>query len=117
MFRVALRDTSVGGAPVSKGDTVMILYGSANRDERYFEDPESFDLHRSTKQAHLSFGHGVHFCPGAPLARLEGRVTMSEALRRMRDIRLADGQSAIPLLPAIIQRIPVRLRVEFEKIE
>lgn len=116
VFRVALRDTSVGGVPVAKGDIVMALHGSANRDESRYADPERFDLdrYRACKHAHLSFGYGAHFCPGAPLARLEGKVTTTEVLRRMRNLRFAEGASAVSYVPSVIQRIPARVHVAFD---
>lgn len=116
LFRVALRPTTVGGVDIAKGDIVLVLHGSANRDESRFGCPEAFDVHRSHKQPHLSFGHGAHFCPGAPLARLEGRVTVGEVLRRMRNIRFAEGQSPTPeYLPSTLARVPAVLRLAFDK--
>ena len=115
VFRVALRDTSVGGVPVKKGEKVMVIYGSANHDEGHFEAAEEFDLKRSFRHPHLAFGHGAHFCPGASLARLEGRVAVGEILRRMGNIQFAPGNT-LPYVPSVIQRIPIRLRLLFEKV-
>jgi cytochrome P450 len=63
---------------------MLILNGAANRDERAFDDPDSFDIRRANNR-HLSFGKGLHFCLGAALARLEGRVALEEILTRWRD--------------------------------
>ncbi|MXY87912.1 MAG: cytochrome P450, partial [Dehalococcoidia bacterium] len=63
---------------------------------------------------HLGFGHGVHYCPGAGLARQEGRVAMQELLRRMGDIQMLEGNP--PYVPSVIQRIPIRLKLGFTKL-
>ena len=60
---------------------MLLLVGSANRDERRYDDPDRFDIHRDIGQ-HLTFGYGLHFCLGAALARLEGRVALDEVLTR-----------------------------------
>jgi cytochrome P450 len=114
VFRVATRDTSVGGVPVAKGDKLMIIYGSGNHDEARFPDPETFDRERRFEYQHLGFGHGVHFCPGASLARLEGKVAVQEILRRLDNIRMAPG-STVPYVPSVIQRIPIRLQLQFDR--
>lgn len=77
--RVAVRDTEVDGVPISAGERVWVLNGSANRDERHYSDPDRFDVGRRASD-HLSFGHGPHLCAGVHLARLEMRVLL-EALR------------------------------------
>ncbi len=114
VFRVAVRDTSVGGVPVAKGSKLMVIYGSANHDEAKFECPEEFRGDREFAHGHMGFGHGVHFCPGASLARLEGKVIVQELLRRLENIRFAEG-SEPPYVPSVIQRIPIRLKLAFDK--
>ena len=82
--RYVARDVEHHGQPVPEGSVILLLNGSANRDERRWTDPDRFDVHRESKQ-HLAFGYGVHFCLGAALARLEGRVALDEVLQRFPD--------------------------------
>ena len=79
--RMVMRDVEVHGQPVPKGSKMALLTGSAGRDERVFADPDRFDVKRRIDQQ-LSFGHGIHFCLGAALARLEARVALEEMLAR-----------------------------------
>ncbi|MDT4906333.1 MAG: hypothetical protein QOH52_4349 [Pseudonocardiales bacterium] len=79
--RWTTRDVELYGTLIPKNSKVLLLTGSAGRDERVFPDPDRFDVHRSTAH-HLSFGYGAHFCIGAALARLEGRVALEETLSR-----------------------------------
>ena len=79
--RYVARDVEVHGQKVPAGSALLCLMGSANRDERRHPDPDTFDIHRAVGQ-HLTFGYGIHFCLGAALARLEGRVALEEALKR-----------------------------------
>jgi len=79
--RYVTRDVEHYGRTVPAGSTIMFLLGSANRDERRYPAGDRFDIHRKVGQ-HLSFGYGIHFCLGAALARLEGRVALEEVLKR-----------------------------------
>jgi len=79
--RVTTRDVEWYGTTVPKGERILLLTGSANRDEREFPDPDRFDVTRRPEQ-HLGFGYGVHFCHGASLARLESRVALEEFSKR-----------------------------------
>ena len=79
--RTVSHDVEHYGQVVSEGSVMVLLNGSANRDDRQFEDAERFDIHREISH-HLSFGYGIHFCLGAALARLEGRVAVDEVLNR-----------------------------------
>ena len=78
--RLALRDTEISGQRIAEGQTVLVLFASANRDSRQFPRGDEFDLHRTPKD-HVAFGFGIHYCLGAALARLEGRVAVGRALR------------------------------------
>ncbi len=84
LYRSMSEDVELQGQQLKKHDPVALVIGSANRDERVFEDADRFDLSRSFKQS-LAFGQGTHFCLGASMARLEGRVALEEVQKRLRD--------------------------------
>jgi len=84
--RLARRTTKVGDMDVKAGTIVMVLPGAANRDPRRFSDPHEFELRRANVREHIAFGRGAHSCPGAPLARVEGRVSLERMLDRMGEI-------------------------------
>ena len=91
MNRTATRDVELRGQKIRKGDKLLLLYQSANRDERVFEEPERFDITRDPNE-HVAFGgYGRHFCLGASLARLELRVFFEEVLPRLPDLKIAEG--------------------------
>ncbi|MGA7418227.1 MAG: cytochrome P450 [Acidimicrobiales bacterium] len=90
LSRTATRDVELHRMTIPAGSRVMLLWGSANLDDREFVDPERFDIHRSPSR-HLGFGHGIHVCLGAALARLESRVAFEELLARMPEYEL-DGE-------------------------
>jgi cytochrome P450 len=77
-------DVELHGQTVPEGSVMLMLNGSGNRDDRKFPDGDSFDIHRKIDH-HLAFGYGIHFCLGAALARLEGRVALDEVLQRFPD--------------------------------
>ncbi len=89
-FRLARRDTTIGGIDIPAGATVMVMNGAANRDPRQFENPKTFDLNRTNARRHIAFGRGVHSCPGSPLARAETRVSIERILDRTSEIRLSE---------------------------
>ena len=82
--RYVTRDVDLHGQTVPAGSTMIVINGSANRDDRKFPEGDTFDIHRRIDH-HLSFGYGTHFCLGAALARLEGRVALEEVLKRWPD--------------------------------
>jgi cytochrome P450 len=90
VIRIVSKDTNLGGQTIQSGQRVIVWLGSANHDESVFADPERFDITRSNSQhqAHVGFGHGIHFCLGAPLARLEGQVVLRVILQRLKDLNL-----------------------------
>jgi hypothetical protein len=90
LARYVVRDAELGGVTIPAGAKALVLLGSANRDERVFTDPTSYDIHRDKAELSqiLSFGTGRHFCLGANLARLEARVVLTELARRIEDFEV-----------------------------
>ena len=95
-FRLARRAVTVGGVDIAPGTPVMLLNGAANRDPRRFEEPDEFKVDRRNAKEHLAFGRGAHSCPGGPLARAEGRISIERILDRTRDIRLSEEHHGQP---------------------
>jgi cytochrome P450 len=95
-FRLARRPATVAGVDIAAGTPVMLLNGAANRDPRLFECPDEFRIDRPNAKVHIAFGRGPHACPGGPLARVEGRVSIERILHRMRDIRLSEEHHGPP---------------------
>ncbi len=89
--RVALEDIEVGGKTIGKHQQALLLLGAANRDPARFSDPDRLDITRR-ENPHLTFGHGIHHCLGAPLARVEAQIAINSILCRMPDIQLATDQ-------------------------
>ncbi|MBM3660240.1 MAG: cytochrome P450 [Actinobacteria bacterium] len=79
-YRYVRRDTTLGGADLLAGDSLLLLWSAANRDPAHFDDPDDLRLDRANPRDHLGFGRGIHHCVGAPLARMEARVTLEELL-------------------------------------
>ena len=92
--RYAREEVTIAGVTIAPGETVHAMLGSANRDERQFDHPDVLDITREPNR-HLSFGQGVHYCVGAPLARLEGQIAINTLLRRFPDLRLAVPPQAL----------------------
>lgn len=89
LARWAVADVELGGKQIRRGDMVVPVLGSANRDEQVFRHSTEMDIERPSLSAHLAFGKGVHYCLGAPLARLEGEIALNTLLRRLPGIHLA----------------------------
>jgi cytochrome P450 len=96
LLRETLQEVELGGQTIPAGTDVVTWLASANRDEEQFPDPDTFDIHR-TPNRHLAFGYGIHFCLGAPLARLEARIAIETMLARWTDIRRANHDPLEPL--------------------
>ncbi|GAC1568661.1 MAG: monooxygenase YjiB [Ktedonobacteraceae bacterium] len=109
MFRVTTHDTRIGDKDIPAGSGMIAWIGSANRDDAQFPNADTFDIHRSSNR-HLAFGHGIHFCLGAPLARLESKIALGIMLERLPDIR-RDRDIELEPVPAFIlhglKRLPI----------
>ena len=113
MPRYTTTDTELGGVQIPAGSNVLLLFASANRDGEVFEEPEAFDPSRSNVKRHVGFGLGPHFCLGAPLARLEGKLAFETLFTRLAEIRLAEGNEFLHIDSAF-NRGPKELFLEFE---
>lgn len=107
-MRTAASDTTVRGVPIAAGESVLLSYVSANRDEEVFDDPFRFDVGREPNK-HVAFGYGVHFCMGAALARMEVASFFTELLPRLKSIELAgDPQLVAATFVGGLKHLPVR---------
>ncbi|MEU1078425.1 MULTISPECIES: cytochrome P450 [unclassified Streptomyces] len=102
-WRFATRPLSIGGQDIAAGDPVLVVLAAADRDPDRFPDPDTLDLGRRDNQ-HLGYGHGIHYCLGAPLARLEARTALATLLRRLPDLRLAADPADLRWRGGLIMR-------------
>jgi cytochrome P450 len=114
LFRVTTVDAEVGGVKIPAGSRVAVIYASANRDDRHFPSADRMDIRRENPRTHLAFGQGVHFCIGAALARMEGRIAFETLLGRMKNIRFMAGRNDFTHTPSFILRGLKRLWLEFD---
>ncbi|OBI78511.1 cytochrome P450 [Mycobacterium sp. E740] len=122
VFRMARKTTTLGDTPVPAGTTVMVSPGAANRDPKRFDNPHEFQLDRKNVREHIAFSRGIHSCPGAPLARVEGRVSVERILDRMADITVSEEKHG-PIdarqyvyEPTFILRGLTEINIEFKPI-
>ena len=112
LFRIATRDVEVGGKLIRAGEWVALFFGSANRDPAVFPNPSRLDIDRPNLRRQLSFGHGLHFCLGSSLARLEVTAMLNAVLDRYQRIELSDDpgtKQTASLLTHAYVRLPLRL--------
>jgi cytochrome P450 len=112
IMRTATRETEVCGVAVPAGSTVVVNMGSANHDERYWENAEEFDMFRPPRQ-HLAFAWGPHMCLGLHLARMETKVVLTQLLDRLPNLRL-DPDAATPTISGMVFRAPAALPVVWD---
>jgi cytochrome P450 len=118
-FRLSRVPTTVGGVDIPAGSTVMLAIAAANHDPRKFECPDEFRVDRENARQHLAFGHGIHMCVGAPLARIESQVGVRRVLERLVDIRISESEHGpadarrFDFVPSYVTRGVQRLHLEF----
>ncbi|MFJ7071222.1 cytochrome P450 [Streptomyces sp. NPDC098781] len=113
-WRFLAEDGDLHGTRVPAGDSVIVSLCAANRDPRRFPDPDTLDLDR-TPNPHLAFGHGIHFCPGAALARAELQIALGTLLTRLPGLRLTIRDEGIEWIPAVLGRGTNRLPVGYDR--
>jgi cytochrome P450 PksS len=115
--RYARQDLEVSGTGIPRGELVLAVLGSANRDEQYFDEPDALTLRRDPNK-HLAFGRGgVHHCLGAPLARMEGQIAITALLQRFPDLRLATEPESLRWRRGLflrgLEKLPIDLRSRY----
>ena len=108
-------ETELGGVKIPAGSRLVLMYASANRDDQEFPQAERFDVCRANAKDHVAFGAGIHYCLGAPLARLEATVAFETLLGRLRHIRLAEDKNDYRHTPSFILRGLKALHLEFDR--
>ncbi|MEO2129689.1 MAG: cytochrome P450 [Microbacterium sp.] len=111
--RKALKDTEIGGVAIPEGAGILLVMGSANRDENVFTHPEEFDIDRVDARNHMSFGYGIHYCLGNMLAKLQDRIVLEETIARVPSLRLADD-AQIGFRENLSFRVPTSVPVTWE---
>lgn len=114
--RRVVEDVVIADVAIPAGSMVYLMYGIANRQSDVFECPVDFDVSRGNVKEHLGFGLGIHFCVGAPLARLEGKVAFERLLSRVTNIRLREPRDGIQFIPSPSIRGLDRLEVDFDRV-
>ena len=115
-WRFATEPVTIGGQHIAPGDPVLVVLAAADRDPQRFAEPDTLDLARRDNQ-HLGYGHGIHYCLGAPLARLEGQTALAGLLTRLPDLRLAVDESELRWRGGLIMRGLRTLPVEFTPVD
>ena len=115
MWRKVTRDVVLGGVAIPPGSMLLLRFASANRDEARFPDADRFDVRRSNAAEHLAFGHGIHFCIGASLARKEMQVAFRALLDRLDGFRLSPGHPDPRHKPSVLLRGLAELHLDFTR--
>ena len=114
MWRIATEDTELGGVAIPAGSALLLRYGSGNRDEELFENPDKFDVTRNNARRHVAFGQGIHVCLGMNLSRKEMYTAFPIILSRLKNMRFADGNK-FNYSPNVLLRGLDNLYIEFDK--
>jgi cytochrome P450 len=110
-------DTEIEGVAIAEGSFVLLMLGAANREEDVFDHAEAFNVERENAGDHVGFGYGTHFCLGAPLARLEGRVAFEHLFARLKNIRPSEGLNDFNVVPSPIFRAYESIWIDFDAAE
>ena len=117
MWRVVKKDSEVHGVKIPKDSLLMLRYHAANRDRSLFEEPNDLDVCRRNAEEHIAFGRGVHFCPGAMLARKEMNVAFRALFSRLTNFQVVEEKSDLDYWPNIVLRGLKQLHISFDKIQ
>lgn len=115
MWRVVKKDSEVHGVKIPKDSLLMLRYHAANRDRELFDEPNTIDIDRSNADDHIAFGQGIHFCPGAMLARKEMNVAFEALLSRLTNFKIIEEKSDLDYWPNIVLRGLKGLHISFDK--
>jgi cytochrome P450 len=113
LMRVTTEDITFKGVSIAKDSRLFLAFASANHDEAVFPDPTRFDINRKNLHKHLAFGQGIHFCVGAPLARLEGQIALEVLSQRLPHLRFQPGQT-VTYRPNLVLRGPEHLHLMWD---
>jgi cytochrome P450 len=116
LYRRVLNDINIAGVDIPKGAVVVLRFGAANRDPAQFAHPDALEPERKNARSHLTFGAGPHFCIGNQLSRGELRIAFDTLLRRMRNIRLAEGEASVGWVSHFLVYGPYKLDIAFDRI-
>jgi cytochrome P450 len=114
--RKAVKDGVIGGVEIPQGSDILLVMGSANRDNAVFDQPDAFDIGRENARNHLAFGYGIHYCLGNMLAKLQARVAIEEITKNVPSLRLKSG-SEITFGQNLSFRVPTAVPVEWDVLE
>ena len=114
LYRYTVQDTTLGETFIPKGSMVHMRFAAGNRDDQHFPAADTFDITRSNAATHLAFSHGQHHCMGAPVSRMEMKVAFSLLLKRLKNIRLAEGKNDFRHLPGFTLRALEKLVIAFD---
>jgi len=115
LWRVVKKDVEIHGVKIPEGSLLMLRYHAANRDREMFERPNDLDIARENADDHIAFGQGIHFCPGALLARKEMNVAFTALLSRLTNIRIDEAKSDLSYWPNIVLRGMKELHLTFDR--